>query len=56
MAEVPELPGCMAHGDTRVQALESVEQAIDAWVASAVEEDQPVPHPFGRSSAGLFDR
>lgn len=56
VAEVPELPGCMAHGDTRVQALESVEQAIDAWLASAVEEDQPVPHPFGRSSAGLFDR
>ena len=50
VAEVPELPGCMAHGETRLQALESAEQAIGAWVASAVEDDQPVPEPTDRSS------
>ena len=29
VAEVPQLPGCMAHGDTQEAALDSVKQAMD---------------------------
>jgi len=28
VVEVPELPGCMAHGKTQVAALENVQEAI----------------------------
>jgi len=31
IAEVPELPGCMAHGRTRAAAERSIEELIPAW-------------------------
>ncbi len=48
IAEVPELPGCMAHGDTQTAALESVNQAIDLWLDTAKEFGDPIPEPKGR--------
>jgi predicted RNase H-like HicB family nuclease len=33
----------MAHGETRLAALESAEQAIEAWVSSALADNQPIP-------------
>ena len=47
VAEVPELPGCCAHGDTKLAALNSVESAIDLWIDTAREFDEPVPEPQG---------
>ena len=47
VAEVPELPGCSAHGDTQAAALQSVEQAIDLWIDTAREFGDPVPDPRG---------
>ena len=47
IAEVPELPGCRAHGDTKLAALNSVESAIDIWIDAAREFDEPVPEPQG---------
>jgi predicted RNase H-like HicB family nuclease len=44
---VPELPGCMAHGSTREEALASVQEAIAAWIATANEFGDPVPEPRG---------
>lgn len=35
VANVPELPGCMAHGDTRESALVQVKQAITLWLKTA---------------------
>lgn len=37
VAEVPELPGCMAHGKTPETALENVNQAIELWIDTAKE-------------------
>ena len=32
IADVPELPGCMAHGDTYESALGSIKSAMDLWI------------------------
>ena len=47
VAEVPELSGCCAHGDTKPAALGSVESAIDLWIDTAREFGDPVPEPKG---------
>lgn len=48
VAEVPELPGCAAHGSTQEAALASAQQAIRLWVDTAKEFGDPVPEPKGR--------
>jgi len=48
IAEVPELPGCMAHGGSRESALASVNGAIQLWIKTAREFGDPVPEPKGR--------
>ncbi len=48
VAEVPELPGCMAHGDTQEVALTNVKEAIQLWIDTAREFGDPVPEPKGR--------
>ena len=48
IAEVPELPGCMAHGDTQEDALANVKEAMQLWIATAREFGDPVPEPRGR--------
>lgn len=48
IAEVPELPGCMAHGIDYEHALENVKEAISLWIDTAKEFDDPVPEPKGR--------
>ncbi len=48
VAEVPELPGCAAHGPTQERALRSVRQAIKLWIKTAKEFGDPIPAPKGR--------
>lgn len=45
VAEVPELPGCTAHGDTRADALKHVDEAIQLWIDTAREFGDSVPEP-----------
>ena len=47
IAEVPELPGCMAHGDTQADALANANEAIQLWIDTAIEDGIPVPTPKG---------
>ena len=47
VAEVPELPGCMAHGRTQEAALREIKEAMRLWIESAHERDEPVPEPKG---------
>jgi len=47
VAEVPELPGCMAHGDTQELALAHANQAIQLWIDTAREFGDPIPEPKG---------
>lgn len=48
MAEVPELPGCKAHGATQEKALANAKSAIQLWLDVAAEFGDPVPEPKGR--------
>ena len=48
VAEVPELPGCMAHGETQEEALEQAKEAMSLWIETAQEHGDPVPEPKGR--------
>lgn len=48
IAEVPELPGCAADGETYKQALANVEVIIHEWIETAKELNRPVPTPKGR--------
>ena len=48
IAEVPELPGCMADGTTSQEALSNVEVVIQEWIETAEELGRPVPEPKGR--------
>ena len=48
VAEVPELPGCMADGKTYQEALANAEQIIQEWIETAKELGRPIPQPKGR--------
>jgi predicted RNase H-like HicB family nuclease len=48
IAEVPELPGCVAHGDTQEAALANVREAVELWIETAREFGDPIPEPKGR--------
>ena len=48
VAEVPELPGCMADGQTYQEALSNAEQIIQEWIETATELGRAVPEPRGR--------
>ena len=48
IAEVPELPGCVADGKTYREALTNVEVIIQEWLETARELGRPIPAPKGR--------
>lgn len=52
VAEVPELPGCMAHGATPSDAAQNAQRAIELWIDVARESGRPVPEPRGRHLSG----
>ncbi len=47
IAEVPELPGCMAHGKTYNDALKNAQDAMQLWLDTAKEFGDPIPEPKG---------
>lgn len=48
IAEVPELPGCVADGLTYQEALTNVEIVIKEWIETAQELGRTIPEPKGR--------
>jgi predicted RNase H-like HicB family nuclease len=48
VAEVPELPGCMADGKTYQEAVTNVEVVVEEWIQTAKEMGRPIPLPRGR--------
>ena len=48
LAEVPELPGCMADGSTPQKALQHAETVIKDWIETAQATGRVVPEPRGR--------
>jgi len=48
IAEVPELPGCIAHGASQEEALANANEAIQLWLDTAKEFGDQIPEPKGR--------
>lgn len=48
VVEVPELPGCMAHGTTHDQALANAKEAMRLWIDTAQEFGDSIPAPKER--------
>jgi predicted RNase H-like HicB family nuclease len=48
IAEVPELPGCMADGKTYQEAVANAETVIGEWIETARDLGRPIPVPRGR--------
>ena len=48
IAEVPELPGCMADGRTYQEVVTNAETTIKEWIETARSLGRPVPRPKGR--------
>jgi predicted RNase H-like HicB family nuclease len=48
VVDVPELPGCMAHGARRQTAIKNAEDAIKFWIKTAKEDGLEIPQPRGR--------
>lgn len=47
VGEAPELPGCMAHGDTQEDTLCNLKNAMALWIDTAHEFGRPAPAPGG---------
>lgn len=48
LAEVPELPGCMADGKTLQEVSSAVEESIKLWIEVTQNRGLPIPEPRGR--------
>jgi excisionase family DNA binding protein len=48
IVEIPELPGCMADGKTRQEAVTNAETIMKEWVETAHDLDRSVPLSQGR--------
>ena len=48
VAEIPELPGCMADGKTYREALSNVEAIAQEWIETARDLNRAIPQPKGR--------
>ncbi|MDD5057290.1 MAG: type II toxin-antitoxin system HicB family antitoxin [Sideroxydans sp.] len=48
IAEVPELPSCMAHGESYEAALSNVKDVMALWLEVAKEFERSIPEPRGR--------
>jgi predicted RNase H-like HicB family nuclease len=48
LAEVPELPGCMADGHNYQEAVSNAEMIINEWIETAKELGREIPKPKGK--------
>jgi predicted RNase H-like HicB family nuclease len=48
VVEVPELPGCMADGQTYAEAVANAETTIDEWIETARTLGRPIPEARGK--------
>ena len=46
VVECPSLPGCISQGETRSEALENIQEAIQAYIESLRKHNEPVPPPI----------
>lgn len=48
VAEMPELNGCIAHGETQDEALKEITVVAQEWLTMAKEKNWQIPVPKGK--------
>lgn len=48
-AHVPDLPGCVAVGETREEALKMIRETIEFHLDGMKEDGEPIPAPHSHS-------
>ena len=48
VVEVPELPGCMADGQSYAEAVKNAEEIIEEWIETTRKLGRPIPEPRGK--------
>jgi len=43
VAEGLSLPGCISQGETRAEALKNIQEAIEVYIESLKEHNEPIP-------------
>jgi len=51
LAEMPELPGCMADGQTQEEALKNIREVAQVWINTAREAGWTIPEPESARAA-----
>ena len=46
VASIPELQGCMAHGNSQAEALKEIQTAMELWLEVAREVGFEIPEPM----------
>jgi predicted RNase H-like HicB family nuclease len=47
IGEVPELPGCMADGNTYYEVIENIQVVMNEWIETAKSLGRKIPKPKG---------
>ena len=45
VVKIPDLPGCMCHGETREEAARNAGEAIEFYLGCLGQENRPIPKP-----------
>lgn len=45
VATIPDLPGCITQGETRLEVLEMIEDAQRCWLTAELEDEEEIPEP-----------
>ena len=54
LATFPDLPGCMADGQTPAEAIDDAKGAFNSWMAAHLADGRVAPKPGGSAAAGKF--
>jgi antitoxin HicB len=54
LATFPELPGCMADGETIEQAIMEAKDAFSCWMEACLEWNKNIPTPGSSGTSGRF--
>lgn len=57
LGEIPELPGCITEGDSEIETIALLNDAMREWLRTALELGRPIPGPFEveRAFSGKFN-
>ncbi len=48
ISEMPELPGCMADGNTYEEVIQNIKLIAEEWIETARELGREIPEPEGK--------